>query len=753
MSVDVKTPTRTQFEHAEFHCGEKMETSETSVTTEELRASVEKFTTAVQQHKDASHGSKQNVKQNLQRQMSAPFCHLNNSQKKRRYSQSNQHFKRRKYSNKEKMVLPTRFLLGGNINDPLNLNSMIDDKEVNRKMNAETPQSSPLPPPLHRQNIEVRMPTNISDPLNLNSGDDILVSPKSGSKKKKRNKSRKKSSMDDNTTPCQDDSLQNELFVDTETPNKATVRKDEIVSPVIPQASPKARRKKHHSSGDGRPEPSSIVSRSLLREDSNKSESKTQQQKSSQKKGNKFVYGNYNRYYGYRNPHSEEDNRLNLMKSRWFEDMDVLDIGCNVGHITLSIARDFKPKKITGIDIDSNLISIARKNIRHYISKEKHGASDYPVSMSVCYGPLAAPKVPIAESPGYPNNVMFVQGNYVLESDELLDLQKEEYDIIMALSITKWIHLNWGDAGMKRFFKRISRQLRPGGRFILEPQAWASYKKKNTLTETIQENYKNIKFKPEQFTEYLLSREVGFSTCETLDVPFNKSKGFRRSMLMFRKTDTAFNTPMDTPYGWGTPIGLRPDTPLRHLKKQRLDTPDKNTPTEMEMFGWGTPVGLRPDTPSTPVVGAISGTNTPDSREPPGWATPDEPDTPFSPPALIASHGILNGLQSIPENTTSAPIGQNNSPSPLIGQDNSASNPNGEDNSASNNIDEDISASIPIGQESNASANISQENDASVNIGHDISASAPTGEDNRADTPTTHPETSTLAIPAFEKND
>ncbi len=68
------------------------------------------------------------------------------------------------------------------------------------------------------------------------------------------------------------------------------------------------------------------------------------------------------------------------------------------------------------------------------------------------------------------------------ERDELVDLQREEYDVIMVLSVTKWLHLHHGDAGLKRAFKRMMRALRPGGRLILEPQGWKSYKSKKNLT-------------------------------------------------------------------------------------------------------------------------------------------------------------------------------------------------------------------------------------------------------------------------------
>ena len=69
---------------------------------------------------------------------------------------------------------------------------------------------------------------------------------------------------------------------------------------------------------------------------------------------------------------------MDLLPKEWFYKKNVLDIGkaylfrqqvftgCNVGYLTLSIARDYSPRRILGIDIDEHLIGVARKNIRHY---------------------------------------------------------------------------------------------------------------------------------------------------------------------------------------------------------------------------------------------------------------------------------------------------------------------------------------------------------------------------------------------------
>lgn len=117
------------------------------------------------------------------------------------------------------------------------------------------------------------------------------------------------------------------------------------------------------------------------------------------------------------------------------------------------------------------------------------------------------------------------QGNYVPNRDELVEAQTPEYDVVLCLSLTKWVHLNWGDEGLKRMFRRIYRHLRPGGILVLEPQPWSSYGKRKTLTETIYKNYYRIQLKPEQFSSYLTSPEVGFSSYELVVTPHNTSKG------------------------------------------------------------------------------------------------------------------------------------------------------------------------------------------------------------------------------------
>lgn len=44
-------------------------------------------------------------------------------------------------------------------------------------------------------------------------------------------------------------------------------------------------------------------------------------------------------------------------------------------------------------------------------------------------------------------------------------------------SITKWIHLNEGDEGIRKLFQRAFETLRTGGVLVVEPQEWETYAK------------------------------------------------------------------------------------------------------------------------------------------------------------------------------------------------------------------------------------------------------------------------------------
>jgi 7SK snRNA methylphosphate capping enzyme len=124
----------------------------------------------------------------------------------------------------------------------------------------------------------------------------------------------------------------------------------------------------------------------------------------------------------------------------------------------------------------------------------------------------------------------------------LLELEKPNYDTILCLSVTKWIHLNFGDEGIKFMFKRIYKQLHPNGILILEAQPFSNYKKRSKLTAEILKNYKSIELKPERFEAYLLSDEIGFSEswCISDNELLKQSslpKGFHRMLQVFVKRD------------------------------------------------------------------------------------------------------------------------------------------------------------------------------------------------------------------------
>lgn len=540
----------------------------------------------------------------------------------------------------ESIILPTRFLLGGNIADPLNLASFSNPDSGPQ----HTPISSPLPTPRHKkETIDVLIPVNMQDPLNLTdsgvsdgptgsksaaSSAIVPLTPlkhKAGNKRNKKHNRRKRTDSECTTTGPLDEEVDAagpgdkvsckanaeavstnakttdllDKVSDATTPAAASTNtpsltltatqsvpppppglvsadqrltcnnltadwkraeRERIVSPALPQGPPLSRRqceifglrKKKNNHTNNR-------SNNRNGRQENQGQESGVQEKRYRDKDRRFRYGNYDRYYGYRNQSHVPDSRIASLDPQWFRGKEVLDVGCNAGTVTIAVAQNFGPKSVIGIDIDSDLIREARLNVRKAIAKDP--GVRFPLSLTTCRPPLVptaatasipfasltcSPSSPSSQSPtatsseepvpAFPNNIFFAAANYVLDSDEQVESVVPEYDTILCLSVTKWIHLNWGDEGLKRTFRRMFRHLRPGGRLILEPQSWTSYVNKHSVCPETDANFRSIRFRPEKFCEFLTSEEVGFASCHLIATPHHQAKGFRRPIYCLTKT-------------------------------------------------------------------------------------------------------------------------------------------------------------------------------------------------------------------------
>uniref|UniRef100_A0A3B5M7Y9 RNA methyltransferase n=1 Tax=Xiphophorus couchianus TaxID=32473 RepID=A0A3B5M7Y9_9TELE len=453
--------------------------------------------------------------------------------------------KRRRRANSESQaepVLPSHFLLGGNIFDPLNLNSLLDE-EVNRATNQETPRCSPLPS-RSRDAVEILVPRDVTDPLNLRGEDGdaatVLLSPL---KSRRRHRYRQHGGGGEKEeTPAR-------LFLPSAGPSvpasplscelntSITCRDDLAPPPILP------RRHTHPPPGSRRRRTASTRSADGgVTVETTKLAAKFQTPLVGGAKDLVLAPSPHQRG---RRPCSATgtgtapDPRLRLLEADWFRDRTVLDVGCGAGHMTLAIARSFNPAHILGVELDERLVHAARQNVRHFLSHDLVAAHrqevmrappPLPVSFRVSRGPLSAPPLlpPSSSSSRFPDNVTFIQGNYVCEGEVWPG--RGHYDIIVALGVTKWVQLQSGDRGVVRLFRRAYQSLSPGGTLILEPQPWSGYgrsKRDSTLR-----HFRTLRLRPELFT-FLLTNTIGFTSYRPLT-----HTGNQRPIYLFHKGST-----------------------------------------------------------------------------------------------------------------------------------------------------------------------------------------------------------------------
>jgi 7SK snRNA methylphosphate capping enzyme len=89
-----------------------------------------------------------------------------------------------------------------------------------------------------------------------------------------------------------------------------------------------------------------------------------------------YRYGNYSGYYGYRVGPTLEDHRLLAFLPEWFAGRRCLDIGCNEGLLTLSLAVKYRPARFVGVDIDGALVRRAVTKLRSLQSASAEAAAE-----------------------------------------------------------------------------------------------------------------------------------------------------------------------------------------------------------------------------------------------------------------------------------------------------------------------------------------------------------------------------------------
>ncbi|KDQ60125.1 hypothetical protein JAAARDRAFT_56097 [Jaapia argillacea MUCL 33604] len=258
------------------------------------------------------------------------------------------------------------------------------------------------------------------------------------------------------------------------------------------------------------------------------------------------IHGNYHGYYAKRSKIG--DRRLALLSSEIFKGARVLDVGCNEGWVTCEIAQRWHADKVVGVDIDDMLIRAAWKRRRLVWSIQSPAAPSnnqagtggdskgdedidphyFPASFEHMFGALPNPPFQNHQVHTFPHNVSFRCADWV--NGEIPE-DLEGYDVVVAFSVTKWIHLNGGDNSLMRFFRRVFSVLKPGGVFILEVQLWDMYNKTRRLHPGLKQIYKTLKIRPDRFDEILQS--IGFCPAERVGRP--GENGFSRPIDLYRK--------------------------------------------------------------------------------------------------------------------------------------------------------------------------------------------------------------------------
>jgi 7SK snRNA methylphosphate capping enzyme len=237
--------------------------------------------------------------------------------------------------------------------------------------------------------------------------------------------------------------------------------------------------------------------------------------------------GNYRGYYNYRN---DGGARLASLRKEWFKGKKCVDLGCNSGHLTFDIAKTLRPESIVGVDSDEALIQRAIDRLRNTPEQPA------PEVDSILLPRSLALKSQGTTAKRFPNNLSFLK-------QDLMSIEPSSlgtFDVVVCCSVSKWIHLNHGDAGLMKLFQLIYELLKEGGIAVFEYQPWKSYERNKNSSEKTREVFRTIRLRPELFEEILV-HEIGFKILQKCGAPLEEARGFSRPILILRKNSNIAN--------------------------------------------------------------------------------------------------------------------------------------------------------------------------------------------------------------------
>lgn len=188
----------------------------------------------------------------------------------------------------------------------------------------------------------------------------------------------------------------------------------------------------------------------------------------------------------------------------------VLDIGCNAAKPLIELCQFANPplEKAIGVDIDEELVQHAKTAVRAAWSQmqpDRHGDTEAVYYFPACFaGLMGSLPLPPPESHGFPQCLSLHVGDWVNAPASTAAEDAKGYDLILCLSLTKWIHLNQGDAGLVRLCMRIAKCLTPGGILAMEIQPWRSYDQARSLSRALRLAYSSLRLRPADI-EYILT--------------------------------------------------------------------------------------------------------------------------------------------------------------------------------------------------------------------------------------------------------